>query len=123
MGYQIGASPNLPGAYADTDDITLAPSATITATTNGAAFDVRKGCLALTLNVTAASGTSPTLDVAVQTRRDASDAWRAVAAFAQRTAAGSERRCFAGCDRQVRVVATVGGTTPSFTFSVSGDSL
>ncbi len=117
MGYQ-----QTNGQQSGSDDVLLQPATTITATTNGDAIDVRHGVLALTLNVTAASGTSPTLDVAVQTRRDASDAWRAVAAFAQKTAISSERKCFAGLDRQARVVNTVGGTTPSFTFSVSGDS-
>lgn len=118
MGYQMNN-----GQQSGTDDVLLQQETTLTATANGAAIDVRHGVLALTLNVTAASGTTPTLDVAVQTRKDASDAWRAVAAFAQKTAVSSERKCFSGLDRQARVVNTIGGTTPSFTFSVSGDSL
>lgn len=117
-GYQLESKKQ----HSGTDDVLL-HNGTLTATTNGAAVDVRRSGLALTLSVTAASGSTPTLDVAVQTRRDASDAWRAVGTFAQRTGVASERKCFAGCDRQVRVVSTLGGTTPSFTFSVSGDSL
>lgn len=118
MSYQMSN-----GQASGTDDKTLFASATITATTNGDAVDVRHGVLALTLDVSAASGTTPTLDVAIQTRKDSSDSWRAVAAFAQATAVVAERKCFSGLDRQVRAVATVAGTTPSFTFSVSGDSL
>lgn len=118
MGYQLGN-----GQASGSDDKTLFASATIIVTTNGDAVDVRNGCLALTLDVTAASGTTPTLDVAIQTRKDSSDSWRAIASFTQKTTTGSERKCFAGCDRQVRAVLTVGGTTPSFTCSVVGDSL
>src|SRR5687767_3449690 len=117
MGYQDGAL-----KYVDAEDITLFGSAARTATTNGDAVDTGRGVLRLTLDVTAVSGT-PTLDVEIQTRKDSTDAWRAIASFAQKTGVSSERKCFSGCDRQVRAVATIGGGTPSLTFSVSGDAV
>lgn len=113
--------------FADTEDLTVLQSSTLTATTNGPAIDVgdRIGAR-LTLAVTAASGTTPTLDVKLQTRRDASDTWRDLAgtnipAFGQKTAVSSERKTFIGFDRQIRYVATIGGTTPSFTLSIAGE--
>jgi hypothetical protein len=115
--------------WADTEDLTVLPSTTLTATTNGAAIDVgdRIGAR-LTLTVTAASGTTPTLDVKLQTRKDANDTWRDLAgtgmpAFAQKTTTGSERKTFVGFDRQIRYVATIGGTTPSFTFRINDGEL
>lgn len=111
------------GHQGNTDDFIVQASTTLTATTNGAAVDCPGGTLRLLLNVSAASGTTPTLDCAIQTRKDANDTYRAVAAFAQKTAAGSERKCFSGLDRQVRVVSTIGGTTPSFTFSIVGEAV
>lgn len=70
------------------------------------------------LDVTAASGTSPTLDVVVEDTLDGTN-WNAVATFTQRTGTGREvidiTTLFA--DR-LRIRWTVGGTSPSFTFSV-----
>ena len=80
------------------------------------------------LQVTAASGTTPTLDVVIEDTLDGTN-WNVVATFAQKTVAAREvinvfplkaesatfQPVFA--DR-IRVRWTVGGTTPSFTFSV-----
>lgn len=118
------------GDYADTKDITLF-NGTLTGagTTNGDPVDVgdRIGAR-LTLDVTAAGGSSPTLDCKLQTRRDAADTWRDLAgtgipAFAQRNGTpAAERKSFVGFDRQIRLVSTVGGTGgPTFTFSVTGE--
>jgi len=95
--------------------------ATLTATRTGETVDLMRAGLALTLDVTAASGTTPTLDVAVQTSHDGAT-WTTVASFARATGVGSERKRFSGLDRYVRAVATLGGTTPSFTFSVTGEA-
>ncbi len=108
------------GQYSGTDDVTLVVSRTITANFDGPALNVRRGVAALTLNVTAINGT-PTLDVTIQTRKDATDSWRTVGTFAQKTSVTSERKCFAGLDRQVRASCAFGSTT-SITFSVSGDA-
>lgn len=111
------------GEYASTDDVTLAAPAARTATGNGSSLAlVDRNQLRLTLDVTAASGTTPTLDVTVQHSPDGST-WATLGTFAQRTAAGSERKIFSGVDRYVRANHAIGGTAPSFTFSVSGEAL
>ncbi len=111
-----GQTPNI-------DTVNLSPAAAVTATANGSSVLLGdRGTLRLLLNVTAASGTTPTLDVAIQTSFDGST-WRAVAAFAQKTTTGTERKSFTGIDRYVRATYTVGGTTPSFTFTVKGEAV
>lgn len=71
------------------------------------------------LNVTAASGTSPTLDVKIQDSVDGGSTWNDVGTFAQKTAAGREVVNVSGpFGPDLRVTWTVGGTSPSFTFAV-----
>jgi hypothetical protein len=111
------------GRHADTLPVTLHESAARTATGSGSALELGdRGTLRLILTVSAASGTTPTLDVTVETSFDGST-WRSAGTFAQRTSAASERKSFPGCDRFVRISYTIGGTTPSFTFSVSGEAV
>lgn len=100
----------------------LALSGTITASTNGAAFHLPagNGSFLVGVHVSAASGTTPTLNVKLQDSPDATT-WTDVAgaASAQLTAAGNT--VFAGRSTKayVRAVATLGGTTPSFTVDVT----
>lgn len=70
------------------------------------------------LDVTAASGTSPTLDVVIEDTLDGTN-WYVVGTFAQKSAGGRDviNLSTPFTDR-LRVRWTVGGTTPSFTFSV-----
>lgn len=71
------------------------------------------------LNVTAASGTSPTLNVLIEDSVDEGATWNTVGTFAQRTAAGREVLNITGLfGDTLRVSWTIGGTTPSFTFAV-----
>lgn len=74
------------------------------------------------LDVTAASGTSPTLDVVIEDTIDGTT-WNTVGAFAQKVAAGREVVNIASpfTDR-LRVRWTVGGVSSSFTFSVAAYS-
>ena len=107
-------------------DVDLSPAAALTASAAGTGFEVAdRGTLRLTQTVTAASGTTPTLDTAVQTSRDngVADAWRTIASFSQKTGAATERKCFSGCDHFVRLNHTVGGTTPSFTVTYTGSAV
>lgn len=69
--------------------------------------------------VSAASGTTPTLDVVVEDTLDGGTTWVQVAAFTQSTAAGSKRLDITSpfADR-LRVRWTIAGTTPSFTFKI-----
>lgn len=109
------------GQHVDSRDVDLHPSAERTANGDGAVVEEtgRRRTLSLSLVVSAASGTTPTLDVTVQTSRNGST-WYSAGAFAQVTAAGTQRKTFA-LDRYVRLQWTIGGTTPSFTFSASGE--
>lgn len=73
------------------------------------------------LDVTAASGTSPTLDVKFQTKDALSGKWFDIAGLVmtQKTAVGTEIKSVAsGLGSAIRAVYTIAGTTPSFTFSL-----
>lgn len=74
--------------------------------------------LRVQLNVTAASGTTPTLDMVIEDTLDGTN-YNTIGTFTQKTAVSRQvidiTTPFA--DR-VRVRWTVGGTTPSFMFSV-----
>lgn len=71
------------------------------------------------LDVTAAAGTSPTLDVVIQDSLDGGATWNTVGTFAQKTVAGREViNVTAPFSPLLRVSWTIGGTTPSFTFAV-----
>lgn len=110
------------GRWVNHDDLVVQAAVTRTTTLVGAAVDTNgKGDISLDLAVTAASGTTPTLDVALETSKDGVS-WRSLGSFAQKTAVSSERKSFSGCDRLVRTNAVIGGTTPSFTFSVVGEA-
>lgn len=69
-------------------------------------------------DVTAASGTTPTLDVVIEDTLDGTN-WNTIATFAQKTAAGREVvNVTIPFSETIRARWTIGGTTPSFTFSI-----
>lgn len=104
------------------DVVSLAASAARTATGNGATTDAANvHSLSLLLDVTAASGTTPNLTVTIEESDDGTT-WRTVAAFAAKTAVSTERKSFQVSADFVRAVWAITGTTPSFTFSVTGTS-
>lgn len=110
------------GRHADTLEVFLA-SGNFVGSGNGSAVELGdRGTLRLQLDVTDASGETPTLDVEVQTSFDGTN-WRALGSFAQRTTEASERKSFSGADRFVRVSYTLGGTDPAFSFSVQGEAV
>ena len=96
-------------------------SAAITATTTTSALTPTFGCsYMVNIPVTAATGTSPTLDVNVQESDDSGTNWFTVYSFPRITATGiyrSPKLAFNG--NRVRYVQTVGGTTPSFTRAIN----
>ncbi|MCA1841964.1 MAG: hypothetical protein LC792_01985 [Actinobacteria bacterium] len=107
-------------------DVVLHASGAETATGNDTGLELGDHTdMRLKLDVTAVAGTVPTLDVTLETSFDngVTDAWRTLGAFAQKTAVSSERKAFAGCDRWVRSRRTIGGTTPSVTYSISGEAV
>lgn len=70
------------------------------------------------LDITAASGTTPTLDVVLEDTLDGTN-YHTIGAFTQATAAGRQAvNVTTPFTDQVRVRWTIAGTTPSFTFSV-----
>ncbi len=93
-------------------------SGTLTATTTSPAIDSGPGVadVLVMVHVTASAGTSPTLLVSVEQSNDGTT-WTAVAGSAAPTlsAAGNAVCNAAVSQRYARVVATIGGTTPSFT--------
>lgn len=104
------------------DNVTPVASAARTTSSNSGTLNAGAiGKLSLLLDVTAASGTSPTLNVSIEESDDGTT-WRSVAAFAQKTGVSNERKSFVIAADYYRVVWTIGGTTPSFTFTVSGYS-
>lgn len=103
--------------------IELADSSARTSSGSGDSVDLGAATTALLrLDVTAASGTTPTLAVVVQTSPD-EVTWRALGSFATVSAAGALERRLPGASRYVRAVWTVAGGTPSFTFSIAGSAL
>lgn len=70
------------------------------------------------LNVTAASGTTPTLDVLIEDTLD-DTTWNTIGTFTQVTAAARQViNITTPFSDTLRVRWTVAGTTPSFTFAV-----
>ena len=71
------------------------------------------------LSVTAASGTSPTLNVVFEDTLDGGATWNTIGTFAQRVAAGREViNVTTPFTDRIRARWTVAGTAPSFTFEV-----
>lgn len=102
------------------EDITPVAAGARTATFTGSAVPCDEfGTAVLTLGVTAASGTTPTLNVTIETTHDGTN-WVSVGTFAQKTTVSSETKAFTGLGQSIRAVNTIAGTTPSFTFSITG---
>ena len=100
--------------------VTLLASAARTTTGAGTAVDgfAAARLLVLQLNVTAASGTLPSLSVAVQDSVDGTN-YNTIATFTQKTAASREViRLSTPFTDTLRVSYEIGGVTPSFTFNV-----
>lgn len=111
------------GRTAEVYDAPLIGSAARTASGTGDPYEMGDlDTLRLTLAVTAASGTTPTLDVVIETSADGVT-WRTLFSFGQKTTTGSDRQSFSNADRQVRARWAIGGTTPSFTMSLTGEAL
>lgn len=100
-------------------------SGTVTASGDTADIDVSTiSAIELELKVTAASGTSPTLDVYIEGKFEATGDYKTLASQTGITSTGT---WFFTIDplrfRYVRVRWVVGGTSPSFTFTVAGQAM
>jgi hypothetical protein len=70
------------------------------------------------LNVTAATGTAPTLNVLIEDTLDGTN-YNVIGSFAQKTAAGREIiNVTVPFSETLRVSWTIAGTNPSFTFAI-----
>ncbi len=119
-------------------DFTILASGIRTVTGNSADIDMDEIGVVLFLSITAASGTTPTLDISLQGKDPTSGTYIAITAatFAQKTVVGDDMLIvFPGVNNTVnsristalpnvwRVRYVVAGTTPSFTFSVGASSI
>lgn len=99
----------------------LKSSGAETASTNSSGVDlgtaIRSSGLWARINVTAVSGTSPTMTVAFQNSSDNSS-FATVAQSQQITAVGVYFVLVGSDSRYLRSASTIGGTTPSFTYKV-----
>lgn len=95
-----------------------------TATGNGTTVLVAEAGTKINIivNVAAVAGTTPTLDVKVQWSHDGGATWADADtpdSFTQITAAKTVIKSFDRKAPSYRLVWTIGGTTPSFTFNAS----
>lgn len=98
----------------------LEPATTKTATGNGSVYTTNTTALRgmkARLLVTAASGTTPTLTLKIQESADNSN-WNDLVTFPQVTDVGETFVTVESKKKYLRTHATIGGTTPSFTYSV-----
>jgi len=104
---------------------TVVPLTTDTVTNVSGAFPVANNkSLALAMRITAASGTTPTLDLRVEYSMDGVN-WAigdptTADAFTQRSSPYTAAKVFVPKGDFYRVRWTIAGTTPSFTFDVLG---
>jgi hypothetical protein len=78
--------------------------------------------LCLLLAVTASGGTTPTLTVGIEWSHDGGVTWAPAEtpdAFTQVTGTGNKVKTFPVKGPTYRIVWTIGGTTPTFTFGVT----
>src|SRR5512138_3179892 len=102
------------------DPVVVVPSqARTTSSDSGALVSDSARYLQLMVDVTAASGTTPTLDIVVEWSPDGSTWFVAqpVDSFTQITVAGKVIKRFDIKAPRFRVRWTIAGTTPSFTFA------
>lgn len=107
-------------AMAPTPNTAEVGSSVRTATGNsGVISDALGGAVSGTLNITAVSGTTPTLDLALQESPDNGTTWVDVYHFERVTAVSVIPMPSIPINGRRRWAWTIAGTTPSFTFSVS----
>lgn len=70
------------------------------------------------INVSAVSGTTPTMTITIQDSADGVNWYNTAAVTAAITATGQYRIGLTDCGAYVRASAAIGGTTPSFTYDI-----
>lgn len=108
-------------------DITAAvASASVTATATSSAIDLKEfdGDVLLVLNCAAGTGSSPTLDIKVQDSDTSGGSYGDLsgATFTQVTTSASAQTLEVNkdeCKRFIKIVQTVGGSSPVFVYGIS----
>lgn len=107
--------------------LNLHATAARTSTGSATGLDLQQydGEVVLVLDSAAGTGTTPTLDVTIEHSDALGSGYTAIsgAAFTRVTTTASQQKLVVSKDeakRYVRVTYTIGGSTPSFTFSVNG---
>lgn len=106
------------------NEVSLLSSASRTSSGNGSsvdslAIDEYQPNMRFALNVTAQSGTTPTLDVDIEGL--IGNIWYVLGSFTQVGAAtGKETITVANVPEMIRASYTLGGTSPDYTFQVDG---
>jgi hypothetical protein len=101
-----------------TAEVVIKESSATTSNSQSASQDVGQYTEGILLiDITAVSGTSPTLDIAVQTKIN--ETWVDIpgVTVAQQTVVNTLAVALTNFGKDVRLSMTVGGTSPSFTFS------
>jgi len=107
-----------------------------TASTNGATVEVGDaGAVVVTVDITAASGTTPTLLVFVEGSHDGGTTWHTIARIGANGyilgdigtdptnfTTTATKRATVPAAQHMRYRSVIGGTTPSFTYSVKFDA-
>ena len=108
----------------------IVATAAVTSTATSSAIDLKEydGDVSLILTSAAGTGSSPTLDVKVTDSATSSGTYTDLsgATFTQVTGSVSMQVITFSkdeCKRFIKIVQTVGGSTPSFTFSINGIAL
>jgi hypothetical protein len=103
-------------------DVVLDLSAAAVTTNSGAISAPQEGGpVMVAAHITAATGTTPTLDITLEQSANGTSGWATVtgSALTQVTAAGNRVGFAIPTQPYVRVAATIGGTTPAFTGRVA----
>ena len=105
-------------------------TAAVTSTATSSAIDLKEydGDVSLILTSAAGTGSSPTLDVKVTDSATSGGTYTDLsgATFTQVTGSVSMQVITFSkdeCKRYIKIVQTIGGSTPSFTFSINGIAL
>lgn len=115
---KVDVTLNATGSYPHINRTDVASAARTTSGNSGTLDTEGMGCLNFQIDVTAVSGTTPTMDVFVDASDDATN-WAPFTQSKRFTATGNQR--FQGLrdsGKYYRYRWVIAGTTPSFTFSV-----
>lgn len=115
VGTITAANLGIPLTVADVASAAITSSATVAAITPASGISY-----AVNINVTAVTGTNPTMDVSIEESNDSGTNWFKVYDFPRITATGSfSSPVIPLTGNRVRYVQTLGGTSPSFTRAIN----